>query len=161
MNPASLVGIPFGVSPGMLNLVHKDYMRRADKEEPYVLLMKALGIYGLPNVWVARLTNLPIKAYVLFYDTRRPKLPMTIMRIRRVQAFGIKRAKHEFGKGVKLAQVKLRPPVPIKNSDIELNSPTLIIRYDMAGEYFRKDVQISESVHTKKLIINHCEVKVI
>ncbi len=91
----------------------------------YVLIQRALGI------------SLPI--FVISFDSRFPKVLLSISKIRNLKFTWLGRLKSSFDyDDVQKNKLKFTPPLRIETADVLPRSNAVVLLQDLAGEHYRQ-----------------------
>ena len=97
---------------------------------------KALGLTKFPYVFVQKIINFPINVYIFTLDSRYPNVYMSVLAVKKSQSAIVKNAFRK-GLSVDLKDYKLTPPLLLDHASLDIQSNSMIIRRDIAGDYFR------------------------
>jgi hypothetical protein len=101
------------------------------------ILKKALGLEDYKNVYVRKALNISIPIYIVIYNSRFPNLFIPISKMKNLKALSVQRTTRIYDQN--LSDFIMTPPVKLEQYDRTILSKSVIICYDMAGEYFSKD----------------------
>ena len=95
-----------------------------------------LGLEELKWVWIRKVINISIPFYIIVYDSRFPRVLLPIAKLRKIGGLVVGRVKRQHSQ--ELSGFVLTPPKLLDQYDKIIPSKSVIISYDMAGEYYSK-----------------------
>jgi len=98
-------------------------------------LKRLLGLDDFNYVWVRKILNVSIPIYIIVYNSRFPDLYLPIKKILTLKAFSMYRTKKIVGQELQKFIISL--PTLLENYNKKILSGSIIISYDIAGEYFQ------------------------
>jgi len=88
-------------------------------------------------IWIQKVINSSVPIYIIYVDSRRPSVYLSITKIKKIRSFVIKRVKGSIkNNAFKLLKPKLSIPLPLEDFNSYIPSNSFILLVDFAGEYF-------------------------
>lgn len=103
------------------------------------LLKQTMGLQDFKYVWIRRAMNSPIPLYIIYYNSRYPNLYLPISQLKKLKAFSVKRIKKLYSQ--ETMDYKMSVPVALEDYKGRIIGGSMLIKYDLAGELFRKEAK--------------------
>lgn len=94
-----------------------------------------LGLNNFEFVWVQKILGLPFNIYIVTLDSKHPDRYIPMMTVKNSKSLVIKRLKN-FRDIYKFKGFKTTPPVQIDDFNKQVESGSIILMHDLAGEWF-------------------------
>jgi hypothetical protein len=114
-------------------------------------LLNAFKLNKFKYVWIQRIIDLSVNVWIITVDSRRPNSYLSMSKLRRLDSMIIKRAKKSSNL-ILLRQPKFSVPIPLEYFNGRIQSGAVLIRRDIAGEYFMNKDYYTESLKKIKII---------
>ena len=101
-----------------------------------LLLKHTLGLDTFKYVWIKKVFA-PFPLYFVYYDSRFPNLYLPMNRLKKLKAFRTYRIQKMYSQG--LDNLKMTPAIMLDKYRGNILGKSIIICYDLAGEYYHKD----------------------
>lgn len=119
-----------------LNITHDELVQKLTTGEQ---LINALKLSKFKYIWIQKITDTSIPIFIISVDSRRPSTYFAISKLRKLDSTIIKRTKRRGYNTLLMNNPRLRTPIPLQHFNGRIGSNAIIIRRDIAGEYFMND----------------------
>ena len=139
---------------GIRDIIDKNIQDRLTKttSQSGKYLKISLGLSEFQFVVIRKILNISMPIYLVFYDSRRPNVFLSQYKIKHLRSLILQKTKRS-GFEFIMKDFKLSPPLSIEDCRIPMITGMMIIKMDIAGEYFRND-----SIHITEDVLNKIEV---
>jgi len=98
-------------------------------------LIRDLGLSEFKYYWIQKVLNVSINMFIVTIDSRYPNTYLSVNKVKNLFSMLMIKGR-TVADGIKMGKLTMTPPVPLEQFSGFFPTGSVILRHDLAGEYY-------------------------